>query len=235
MGAQRELKFALERYWRGETGPEALEHTAAVLRQQHWHIQRKAVLRFVTVGDFALYDHVLQHIQLLGCEPERFGFTPGQDLLERHFIMARGMADSSAHDSNVGCTCAHNPTSDTAALDMTKWFDTNYHYLVPEFHAGTTFRLHSQRLLREVQEAHTQGHAVKAAILGPLSFLWLGKSRDGSDRLALLERLLPVYAELLTELKTAGAEWVQIDEPILGLYLPPAWRHAFEGAYWRLN
>ncbi len=228
IGAARELKFALERFWRGETSEAALQETASKLRAQHWETQRQHGLDFVTVGDFALYDHVANHIQLFGCEPARFGFTGEESPLARYFAMARG---DSAHTS---CGCGHNG----AALEMTKWFDTNYHYLVPEFNESTTFELHSKRLLDEVSEARAAGHRVKAVLLGPLTFLWLGKERDtasGFARLDLLDRLLPLYSRLLIQLRAAGADWVQLDEPILGLDLPNAWRNAFEPAYWLLN
>ncbi|MCE3265010.1 MAG: 5-methyltetrahydropteroyltriglutamate--homocysteine methyltransferase [Pseudoduganella sp.] len=230
IGAARELKFALERFWRGESSEAALLDTACKLRAQHWETQRQHGLDLVTVGDFALYDHVANHIQLFGCEPERFGFDGTESPLVRYFAMARG---DSAHES---CGCGHNG----AALEMTKWFDTNYHYLVPEFSAATAFSLHSEQLLAEVAEARTAGHRVKAVLLGPLTFLWLGKERDAGgaaagSRLDLLERLLPLYSRLLVQLKAAGAEWVQLDEPILGLDLPNAWRNAFEPAYWLLN
>lgn len=229
IGAARELKFALERFWRGEASEAALQDTASKLRAQHWNTQREHGLDFVTVGDFALYDHVANHIQLFGCEPARFGFDGTESPLARYFAMARG---DGAHES---CGCGHNG----AALEMTKWFDTNYHYLVPEFSADTEFSLHSERLLAEVAEARAAGHPVKAVLLGPLTFLWLGKERGGEgaagSRLDLLERLLPLYSKLLVELRAAGAEWVQLDEPILGLDLPNAWRNAFEPAYWLLN
>lgn len=230
IGAARELKFALERFWRGEQTEAALQETARNLRAQHWKTQREHGLDFVTVGDFTLYDHVANHIQLFGCEPERFGFDGSEAPLARYFAMARG---DGAHKS---CGCGHNG----AALEMTKWFDTNYHYLVPEFSADTAFSLHSEALLEQVAEARAAGHPVKAVLLGPLTFLWLGKERgveagaDGS-RLDLLERLLPLYSQLLVQLREAGAEWVQLDEPILGLDLPNAWRNAFEPAYWLLN
>ncbi len=238
IGEHRELKFALERYWRGEIDAAALENTAAELRKRHWQLQRDAGLSMVTVGDFALYDHVLNHIQLLGCEPARFGFDGSEDELSRHFTMARGVASEGSQSKDCGCGHAHADESTkaaSAALEMTKWFDTNYHYLVPELDAQTCFSLHADRLLAQVAEALEQGHEVKVALLGPLSFLWLAKAYDGSDKLALLESLLPVYGDLLSRLKTAGAEWVQIDEPILGLDLPDAWRNAFEPTYWRLN
>ena len=233
MGAQRELKFALERHWRGETDAAALEATAATLRERHWALQRAAGLELVTVGDHALYDHVAHHIQLLGCEPARFGFDGQEPEIARYFAMARGVAADGAHDD---AGCCHGPAAQgRPALEMTKWFDTNYHYLVPEFGAATRFRLASERLFDEVAQARLAGHAVKAVLLGPLSFLWLGKEKEaGFDRFALLDQLLPVYEEILARLKLLGVEWVQLDEPILGLDLPDAWRHAFEPAYWQL-
>jgi len=228
IGAARELKFALERFWRGESSEAALQDTASNLRARHWALQRQHGLDYVTVGDFALYDHVANHIQLFGGEPARFGFTGEESPLARNFAMARG---DHAHES---CNCGQNG----AALEMTKWFDTNYHYLVPEFSESTAFELDSKRLLDEVAEARAAGHPVKAVLLGPLTFLWLGKERgaaNGFNRLDLLENLLPQYSRLLMQLRAAGAEWVQLDEPILGLDLPNAWRNAFEPAYWLLN
>ncbi len=226
IGAQRELKFALEAHWRGETDPAQLAATAATLRARHWAAQRDAGLDFVTVGDFALYDGVANHIQLLGCEPARFAFGAGETPLQRYFIMARGRSGR----DECSCGSAH---SASPALEMTKWFDTNYHYLVPEFTDATEFAVASERLFDEVAEAQALGHAVKVALIGPLTFLWLGKGMD--DKLALLERLLPVYGAILARLKAMGVAWVQVDEPILGLDLPAAWRNAFEPTYWQLN
>lgn len=234
MGAHRELKSALERHWRGEIDATALEATGRLLRERHWALQRAAGLDFVSVGDFAYYDHVAHHIQMFGCEPARFGFEAGEPELARYFAMARGVAAGAAHDA--GCGCGGPDGEARRALEMTKWFDTNYHYLVPEFDAATRFRLASRRLLDEVAEAQALGHKVKPVLLGPLTFLWLGKEKEaGFDRLGLLDALLPVYAELLTRLSAAGVQWVQVDEPILGLDLPPAWAAAFEPAYRRLQ
>ena len=245
MGAQRELKFALESFWRGASSAADLLDTAAELRQRHWQAQADAGLGYVTVGDFALYDHVAHHIQLLGCEPARFGFESSSSSssgtttpeLARYFAMARGVTADAAHDHqgcSAGCTAQHT-TAGQPALEMTKWFDTNHHYLVPEFSAGTRFHLASERLFDEVSEAQALGHKVKAVLLGPLSFLWLGKAKEaGFDRFSLLAQLLPVYEAVLARLKAQGVEWVQIDEPILGLDLPDAWRHAFEPSYWQL-
>ncbi|MES2887511.1 MAG: 5-methyltetrahydropteroyltriglutamate--homocysteine S-methyltransferase [Pseudomonadota bacterium] len=233
IGAHRELKFALEQHWRGDIDTSALEAVGAGLRKQHWQAQRDAGLDFVTVGDFAFYDHVANHIQLLGCEPARFGFTGDEPELARYFAMARGVAVSPGTAGEPGCAhAAHGGF----ALEMTKWFDTNYHHLVAEFTAATRFRLASERLFDEVAQALALGHPVKAVLLGPLSFLWLGKEKEaGLDRLSLLESLLPVYEQILNRLKAQGVDWVQIDEPILGLDLPPAWQQAFERSYWQLS
>jgi len=234
IGAQRELKSALERHWRGEIGEASLEATGRLLRARHWQMQRDAGLDHVTVGDFAYYDHVANHIQLLGCEPERFGAQAGESELARYFRLARGVAAEHVHDDGCGCTAADS--AGCPALEMTKWFDTNYHYLVPEFGPQTRFRVGSHRLFDEVAEAQRLGHRVKPVLLGPLSFLWLGKEKaDGFARLDLLDALLPVYVEILTRLGAAGVQWVQIDEPILGLDLPPEWTAAFEPAYRRLQ
>ncbi|SFY13216.1 methionine synthase (B12-independent) [Janthinobacterium lividum] len=236
IGAARELKLALESHWRGELTEAALEATGQQLRARHWALQRDAGLDYVTVGDFAFYDQVANHIQLLGCEPARFSFTPEQSPLARYFTMARG-AETGTHAEHADCGHAHPAhAAGTAALEMTKWFDTNYHYLVPELSPQTQFSLACERLLAEVAEAQALGHQVKAALIGPLTFLWLGKEKThGFDRLSLLEQLLPVYGALLDRLKQQGVAWVQIDEPILGLDLPTAWRSAFESAYWQLN
>ncbi|MBW8779981.1 MAG: 5-methyltetrahydropteroyltriglutamate--homocysteine S-methyltransferase, partial [Burkholderiales bacterium] len=234
MGAQRQLKFALERHWRGEIDASELQAVGAQLREQHWALQRDAGLDVVTVGDFAFYDQVANHIQLFGCEPARFGFTGNETDLTRYFTLARGVAAEHPHGEH--CGCGHADGGGQAALEMTKWFDTNYHYLVPEFGASTTFALSADRLLAEVAQAQALGHAVKVALIGPLTFLWLGKEKqDGFDRLDLLETLLPAYVALLRRLREAGVDWVQLDEPILGLDLPGAWSLAFERTYHALN
>lgn len=229
IGAARELQSALESHWRGELSEAALEATGRQLRARHWALQRDAGLDYVTVGDFALYDQVANHIQLLGCEPARFRFTQEQSPLSRYFTLARG-AQTEAQAQHAGGCHGHH------ALEMRKWFDTNYHYLVPELSPQTRFSLACERLLAEVAEAQALGHQVKAALIGPLTFLWLGKEKTpGFERLALLEQLLPVYGALLDRLKRQGVAWVQLDEPILGLDLPSAWRNAFESTYWQLN
>ncbi|MGF1685464.1 5-methyltetrahydropteroyltriglutamate--homocysteine S-methyltransferase [Photobacterium japonica] len=220
VGSQRELKFAQEKYWRGEISQDALKAVGSELRQRHWVDQAEAGLDFVSVGDFAWYDHVLGTSMLLGHLPKRHrnGF-PDLDTL---FRVARGKAPT-------GCACA--------ASDMTKWFNTNYHYIVPEFCADDEFTVSWQQLFEEVAEAKASGKDVKPVLLGPVSYLWLGKEKDGVgeetsfDRLSLLPRLLVAYQQILTKLQKLGVEWVQIDEPVFALELPDAWRDAFKIAY----
>ena len=232
IGKHRELKFALEQYWRNEIDAAALKTVGKELRAQHWKIQQNAGLDFVSVGDFAYYDQMLNHIQLLGCESSRFNFTGKETPLDRYFTQARGVANETAD-----CCGGHTPSDQgTWALEMTKWFDTNYHYLVPEFTTTTQFKLNATQLFEEVAEAQALGHKVKASLIGPLTFLFLGKEKSNDfDRLALLAQLIPVYCELLLRLKKIGVEWVQIDEPILCLDLPAKWKNAFEPTYNRLN
>ena len=221
IGVQRELKFALEQYWRGDIDQDTLRQQARELRRRHWQQQADAGLDLVPVNDFSFYDHLLDHTALLGCVPERFGHPGGEVDLDTYFRMARGRAPSG---------------EPAAACEMTKWFDTNYHYIVPELHPDQTFRIATTKLFDETAEALALGHAVKPVIPGPLTWLWLGKTRPQAfDKLQLLDRLLPVYGEILNRLAKLGVEWVQIDEPILVLDLPPAWRQAFEKTYHQLQ
>ena len=223
IGAERELKKALEDYWAGRIGADALHAVGRTLRTRHWQLQADAGLDFVTVGDFAWYDHVLEWSTLLGAVPPRFGQNAGQPVaLDTLFRMARGRA----------------PTGTAAAAcEMTKWFDTNYHYIVPELAPGQTYRIARDALFEQVEEARALGHAVKPVIPGPLTWLWLGKGdaypggAGDAGKLALLPALLPVYEAVLQRLAAAGAGWVQVDEPILALDLPQAWKEAFFQVY----
>ncbi|MFM0200702.1 5-methyltetrahydropteroyltriglutamate--homocysteine S-methyltransferase [Paraburkholderia fungorum] len=221
IGAKRELKFALESYWKGESSLGELKALGTQLRQRHWAHQ--AELGFAAVGDFAFYDQVLDMSFALGNLPERVRGFHG-DSLDNYFRVARGRSARGAEDHSACC-------GGVAAGEMTKWFDTNYHYIVPEFSAGTEFRLDSSRLLEQLAEARAQGVKAKPVIIGPVTYLALGKSKDDSDKLALLPRLLPVYAELLNTLAAQGVEWVQIDEPILVTELSTQWQQAFKAAY----
>ncbi len=221
IGAHRELKYALEAYWRGACDESELEQTGAALRARHWRAQAAKGLDLLPVGDFSWYDTVLDLSTALGAIPRRFGWSGGEVDLDTYFRLARGRA---ANGEAV------------AACEMTKWFDTNYHYIVPEVQTGQTFALSSHRLYRQIEEAQRLGYKVKPTLPGPLTWLWLAKSpQPGFDKLSLLEALLPVYGELLQGIASLGVEWVQIDEPILALDLPPQWQQAFEQSYHRLG
>ncbi|MPT37545.1 MAG: 5-methyltetrahydropteroyltriglutamate--homocysteine S-methyltransferase [Achromobacter sp.] len=221
IGAKRELKFALESYWKGESSRDALKALGAELRQRHW--QNQAGLDLAPVGDFAFYDQVLDMSFTLGNLPERVQGFHG-DELDNYFRVARGRSAKGAEE-HAGCC------GGVAAGEMTKWFDTNYHYIVPEFTAATEFKLDASRLLEQLAEAKAQGVPAKPVIVGPVTYLALGKAKDESDKLALLDRILPVYAQLLDTLADQGVQWVQIDEPILVTELDAAWQAALATAY----
>jgi 5-methyltetrahydropteroyltriglutamate--homocysteine methyltransferase len=225
IGAARELKFALEAYWKGASSRSDLEAIGTQLRTRHW--QAQAALDLVPVGDFAFYDQVLDMSFTLGNLPDRVSAFDG-DALDNYFRIARGRSAPSGHEA-----CDHD--HGVAAGEMTKWFDTNYHYIVPEFSASTRFDLNPTRLLAQLAEARALGVAAKPVLIGPVTYLALGKAKDHSDRLALLDRLLPVYGQLLDLLAANGAEWVQIDEPILVTELDASWQHAFNLAYHHLK
>jgi 5-methyltetrahydropteroyltriglutamate--homocysteine methyltransferase len=224
IGARRELKFALESYWKGESSRDALLGLGRQLRKRHW--DQQASLDLVPVGDFSLYDQVLDMSVTLGNLPERFRDFHG-DALDNYFRVARGRsAGSEEHQACCGAV---------AAGEMTKWFDTNYHYIVPEFSVSTTFTLDASRLLGQLAEAKEHGVKGKPVIIGPVTYLALGKARDDSDKLALLPALLDAYAQLLETLALEGVEWVQVDEPILVTELSLDWQHAFNLAYHQLK
>jgi 5-methyltetrahydropteroyltriglutamate--homocysteine methyltransferase len=216
IGVKRELKQALESFWRGEATASELQDTASELRKRHWQLQREAGADVVPCNDFSLYDHVLDTAFMLDAIPDRYRALADANPLSGYFALARGFQRDGI---------------DVHALEMTKWFDTNYHYLVPELHENQTFRLRSDKPVAEFLEARKLGFKARPVILGPVSFLLLSKTADGSDRLALLDRLIPVYAELLGKLKDAGADWVQVDEPCLVLDQDhddqAAYRHAY--------
>jgi 5-methyltetrahydropteroyltriglutamate--homocysteine methyltransferase len=226
IGADRELKKALESYWKGDLEQSALQAVGRELRARHWQLQKDAGIDLLPVGDFAWYDQVLSHSLTFGVIPERFDSVKdarGLPTLDTLFAMARG--------ASAAC-CGGEHAKAQYAQELTKWFDTNYHYLVPEFSAEQQFKLSWEQLFEEVDEALALGHKVKPVIIGPLTYLWLGKAKGADfDKLELLERLLPVYGEILGRLAAQGVEWVQIDEPILTLDLPQEWKNAFERAY----
>jgi len=213
IGAERELKAALESFWQGELTESGLLKVGRDLRGKHWQWQRSAGLDLVTVGDFAWYDSVLQTTAHLGCAPGRFGFDPRALTLPDHFTLARGDANH-------------------PAMEMTKWFDTNYHYLVPEWSSDTRFDGGVEWLFEEVKQAKELGHSVKVALIGPLTLLHAGKIKSGlSSKLDLLPRMVPAYQRLLAHLKELEVGWVQMDEPVLGLDLEERWLAAFRPTY----
>ena len=213
IGARRELKRAVEDYWAGRIDEDALHETARGLRRNAWLLQRDAGIEHIPSNDFSFYDHVLDTAAMLGAVPSRFGHDDGPVSLDTYFAMARGAAKA-------------------PAMEMTKWFDTNYHYIVPEFEEGQTFRLSSTQHLDHYLEAKALGIETRPVLLGPITFLLLGKMQEpGRDRLSLLSGIVPVYAEALRQLSDAGAEWVQMDEPALGLTLDNRVRAALGQAY----
>ncbi|MEQ1837287.1 MAG: 5-methyltetrahydropteroyltriglutamate--homocysteine S-methyltransferase [Candidatus Nitrotoga sp.] len=217
IGAQRELKKAVEGYWKGELNETDLHNIGRGLRKQNWLLQQQAGLHFIPVGDFAYYDQMLNMTALLGAAPSRFGFADGAVNLAQYFTLARG-------DKN------------NFAMEMTKWFDTNYHYLVPEFLHATEFKLGSEWLFEEVAEAQALGIKAKPVLIGPLTYLYLGKEKQTDlNRLHLLPKLIPVYQQILARLQAQGVEWVQIDEPALVLDLPQEWVDSLASTYATLS
>ncbi|MEU6990973.1 5-methyltetrahydropteroyltriglutamate--homocysteine S-methyltransferase [Streptomyces sp. NPDC046465] len=215
-GPDRELKKAIEGYWKGRVSADALRDTAAELRRSNWRELTDAGIGEVPTGDFSYYDHVLDTSVMVGALPERHRSAVDADALDGYFAMARG-------------------TQDVAPLEMTKWFDTNYHYLVPELAPGTVFRADSRKQVEEFKEARALGLTARPVLVGPVTYLLLAKPAPGVaadfDPLTLLDRLLPVYAEVLADLRAAGAEWVQLDEPALVQDRTPAELNAAERAY----
>ncbi|NIM36220.1 MAG: 5-methyltetrahydropteroyltriglutamate--homocysteine S-methyltransferase, partial [Hydrotalea flava] len=208
IGSQRELKKASEQYWSGKIPVQQLLQTGKTIRQQNWQLQKELGIDLIPCNDFSFYDHVLDISLMVGAIPERYHSLmetkqlPDIDLL---FAMARGYQKDGY---------------DVTAMEMTKWFDTNYHYIVPEFTATQKFTLYSNKVLNEFLEAKANGIQAKPVLLGPVSYLLLGKEKgEGFHRLELIERLLPVYLEILKKLDDANAHYIQFDEPCLALDL----------------
>ncbi|MFE2023054.1 5-methyltetrahydropteroyltriglutamate--homocysteine S-methyltransferase [Streptomyces sp. NPDC059499] len=215
-GPNRELKKAVEGYWKSRITADALRKTAADLRRTNWQHLADAGIHEVPTGDFSYYDQVLDTSVMVGAVPQRHREAVGADALDGYFAMARG-------------------TQDVAPLEMTKWFDTNYHYLVPELGPDTTFTADSAKQVTELKEALALGHTARPVLVGPVTYLLLAKPAPGVaadfEPLTLLDRLLPVYAEVLADLRAAGAEWVQLDEPALVQDRTPAELNAAARAY----
>ncbi|SAY51815.1 5-methyltetrahydropteroyltriglutamate--homocysteine S-methyltransferase [Neisseria weaveri] len=213
IGAKRELKFAVEAFWKGAKSEAELQEVAAEIRRLNWATQKAAGADLLPVGDFSFYDHVLDLLCTLGAIPKRFGFDAANLSLPEYFQLARGNATQ-------------------FAMEMTKWFDTNYHYIVPEWHADTEFKVNAKNLIAQIKEAKAQGHDIKPTLVGPVTLLWLGKAKDDNfKRISLLSKLLPAYAQLLRKLAAEGVDWIQIDEPILSADADANWIKAVETAY----
>ena len=215
VGAKRELKFAVEAYWKGAKSEAELQETAAEIRRLNWATQKAAGADLVPVGDFSFYDHVLDLLCTLGGIPSRFGFDAANLTLEQYFQLARGNATQ-------------------MAMEMTKWFDTNYHFIVPEWSADTSFKVNAKNLIAQIKEAKAQGHDIKPTLVGPITLTYLGKKKeDFGCRIEkiLLPKLLPAYAQLLRELAAEGVDWIQIDEPILATDVAQVWLDAFAPVY----
>lgn len=229
IGPRRELKQAVEAYWAGKTGQAELLDTAKALRAATWNRQKAAGIQVMPSNDFSLYDQVLDTSVMVGAIPAIYQALGTADSLDVYFAMARG---TRTDDADAGCTHGHGRGGDVPAQEMTKWFDTNYHYMVPEVTPDQRFALSTAKPIAHFVEALALGHRTRPVILGPVTWLMLAKSKvAGFDPLTLLPRLLPVYAQLLVALKDAGAEWVQIDEPALVLDLTDAARAAYRTAY----
>ncbi|HRP78721.1 MAG TPA: 5-methyltetrahydropteroyltriglutamate--homocysteine S-methyltransferase, partial [Aquamicrobium sp.] len=235
IGRRRELKFALEAYWAGKSTADELLGVAKSVRAANWKEQAARGITKIPSNDFSLYDHVLDTAVMVGAIPARYGWTGGDMPLDTYFAMARG------NQGEGGAACGHSGHADSGqahgvtALEMTKWFDTNYHYMVPELDDDQAFSLASTKPVDHFLEARELGIHTRPVILGPVTFLKLAKSQaQGFDPVSLLPALLPVYEELLRRLAAAGADWVQIDEPALVLDLIPNERDAFKFAYGRL-
>src|ERR1700743_890083 len=213
VGRQRELKFALEGYWAEKRTEAELLALAEELRSRHWKLQQAAGIDFIPSNDFSLYDQFLGTLVLLGATPERFG--SGKVTLERYFSMARNSREQTA-------------------MEMTKWFDTNYHYLVPEWSANIPFTIDTTKLLAEIQQARLLGIETRPVLIGPLTLLSLGKGVDGFDPFSLADKLIAAYKNVLTQLEQEHVSWRQIDEPILATGLSQKAADFFRKAYRQL-
>tara|TARA_R110002050_G_scaffold25604_1_gene68139 strand:+ start:10277 stop:12589 length:2313 start_codon:yes stop_codon:yes gene_type:complete len=206
IGANRELKKSLEKYWHGKIHVEELKLTARKIRQENWEIQQLSGIDFIPSNDFSFYDQVLDASITYGCIPERYSeIKKDTSEIDLYFAMAKGLQKDGY---------------DVTAMEMTKWFDTNYHYIVPEFTKNQSFQLNSIKAVDEYKEAMSLGIRTKPVLISPFTYLYLGKEKEeGFHRLDLLESLLPIFYELLGQLSSAGAEYIQMDEPCLALNL----------------
>lgn len=223
MGIHRELKKALEAHWAGKLDATGLSSVGEVLRTNHWVLQKRIGIHHIPSNDFSFYDHVLDTATMVGAVPDRYEWKGPRVDPDTYFAMARGVGRKAGQ-------------KDVPAMEMTKWFDTNYHYIVPEFVKGQQFSLGSLKPVVEFLEAKSLGIQTRPVLLGPISFLLLGKTKEsGFDPLLLLDRLLPVYEDILRRLAEVGADWIQIDEPMLALDAGEETKRAFTASYEKLS
>lgn len=239
VGVKRELKKSVEGFWKGEISADALENTAKELRKRHWEIQKNAGIEHIPSNDFSFYDHVLDTIAMVGAVPSRYQWAGGKVDLATYFAMARGAqvdgGNTHVHADGQTCNHDHGTKLDVPAMEMTKWLDTNYHFIVPEFDATTKFAYSSSKAVDQFNEAKALGITTRPVLVGPVTFLAFGKAKtEGFKPLSLLDKLLPVYEAVLKDLEKAGAEWVQIDEPVLVLDIDAETKAAIKTAYEKL-
>ena len=221
IGNQRQLKKACEKYWSGKLNYEELLNTGAKIRKENWLLQKNLGIDLIPSNDFSFYDQVLDASLTFGCIPTRYNSIGKNDYSTLYFAMARGI---------------QTDTLDTTAMEMTKWFDTNYHYIVPEFTKNQSFEFYSTKIVEEFKEALELGIKTKPVLIGPVTFLLLGKEKEGGfHRLDLLDKLLPVYFQIINTLLNLGAEYIQFDEPILALELSENERKAIQNTYESLH
>nr|WP_256200577.1 hypothetical protein [Verrucomicrobium spinosum] len=241
IGEQRELKKATESYWKGRLALDELLATGRKLRETNWRKQQAAGIDLIPVNDFSFYDQTLDLSCLVGNVPPRFQWQGGQTDANTVFTVARGTqggASPVAHTHGADCGCESKGVS-TYASEMTKWFDTNYHYIVPEFRAETKFTLSSTKVFDEFAEAKALGINAKPVLVGPVTYLSLGKVQDVNhpdfDPFTLLDDLLGVYEQVISRLAAAGAQWIQLDEPVFSLDLTEKQLAALKSSYERLS
>lgn len=220
MGPKRELKFALESFWDGKSSADELQNVAADLRASIWNQMADAGIKFIPSNTFSYYDQVLDTTAMLGAVPPRYSWNGGEIGFDVYFSMARGNAS-------------------VPAMEMTKWFDTNYHYIVPELGPDVNFSYASHKAVQEYKEAKALGMETVPVLVGPVSYLLLSKPAKAVEKsfslLSLIDKIIPVYKEVVAELKAAGATWIQFDEPTLVLDLDSHKLQAFSDAYSELE
>jgi 5-methyltetrahydropteroyltriglutamate--homocysteine methyltransferase len=224
IGGQRELKKVCENYWAGKTGLKNVLAVGKNIRHENWQMQKEAGIDLIPSNDFSYYDHVLDHSLMFGAIPKRYNeviLKQGNEELDLYFAMARGYQKDGL---------------DVVAMEMTKWFDTNYHYIVPEFYKDQQFKLFSTKIIHEFYEAKQLGIVTKPVLIGPVTYLLLGKEKEaGFDKIDLIKNLLPVYIEILAKLKELGAEYIQFDEPFLALDLTEKEQQVYQDTYKQLR